>query len=358
MERVVQARQIPKQPRQWSKLAHVEGLPIIVVLLLLVGLFMAAAPGVFLRWPIYLSFLTTVPPMLVLAVGLTMVVAAGEIDLSFPSVLSFSGFLFAWGVGTTGSAWLGFLLAMAGGAFVGFTNGVLIAMVGVPSIITTIGTQFFWAGVASILSGGMSDALQQLATGSLYAVLASTLFGVVPMEAVWAVGLTVLMWFILNRHRFGEHVLFIGDNRNVAKVAGINIVRETVKLFTLMGLLGGFAAVLLTLENLNYFSTQGEGYLLPALAGVFIGGTSVFGGTATMVGTFFGTFIIGMLEAGIVATGIAGFWVQAIEGVIFVVAVILHLVVESPSKLRAFAGLASRWRRAERPRLETDRSRS
>jgi simple sugar transport system permease protein len=348
MESVLPTDGLGKRPGHWRRLAQIEGLPIIVVLLLLMGLFMIAAPGVFLRWPIYLSFLTTVPPMLVLAAGLTMVVAAGEIDLSFPSVLAFSGFLFAWAVGVTGNAWLGFLLAMAGGALVGFTNGVLIGFVGVPSIITTIGTQFFWAGVASILSGGMSDALQQLAGGSLYAVFAGTLFGAIPMQAVWAAGLTVLMWFILNRHRFGEHILFMGDNRNVAKVAGINIAWETVKLFTLMGLLGGFAAMLLTLENLNYFATQGQGYLLPALAGVFIGGTSVFGGTATMVGTFFGTFIIGMLEAGIVATGIAGFWVQAIEGVIFVVAVILHLVVESPTRLRAFAGMTGRWQRLGR----------
>jgi simple sugar transport system permease protein len=159
------------------------------------------------------------------------------------------------------------------------------------------------------------------------------------MQALWALGIAIFMWFILNRHRFGEHVLFIGDSRTVARVAGVNVVRETIKLFTLMGVLGGFAAVLLTIENLNYFSTQGQGYLLPALAGVFIGGTSVFGGTATIVGTFFGTFIIGMLEAGIVATGIAGFWVQAIEGVVFVAAVTLHLMVESPSKLRGLRGL-------------------
>ncbi|MEX3896901.1 MULTISPECIES: ABC transporter permease [Paraburkholderia] len=314
--------------------ARVEGLPSVVVFALVVGLFMATAPRVFLGWPIYFSFLTTVPPLVVLAIGLTLVIAAGEIDLSFPSVMAFAGFLFAWCVNTTGSAWLAVIAALAGGALVGVVNGVLVAVVGVPSIIVTIGTQFLWAGVASILSGGLSNALQQLASGSAYAVFAGTLFDVVPMQALWALGLAVFMWFILNRHRFGEHVLFIGDNRNVAKVVGINVPRETVKLFTLMGVLAGFATVLLTLENLNYFSTQGQGYLLPALAGVFIGGTSVFGGTATIVGTFFGTFVIGMLEAGIVATGIAGFWVQAIEGVVFIVAVILHLLVENPARLR------------------------
>lgn len=316
--------------------ARIEGLPIILVFAALLGLFVVLAPHVFLRWPIYLSFLTTVPPMLVLAIGLTLVVAAGEIDLSFPSVLAFSGFLFAWCEITTGEPWLAAIAALAGGALIGVVNGFFVAVVGIPSIIVTIGTQFFWAGAAAILSGGLSNALQELATSSLYAVFAADLWGVLPMQALWGLGIAILMWFVLNRHRFGEHILFIGDNRDVARVAGINVVRETVLLFTLMGVLGGIAAMLLTVENLNYFSTQGQGYLLPALAGVFIGGTSVFGGAATVVGTFFGTFIIGMLEAAIVATGIAGFWVQAIEGVVFVAAVTLHLWLENPGRFRAF----------------------
>jgi simple sugar transport system permease protein len=320
-------------------IARIEGLPIILVFVVLVVFFMSAAPQVFLGWPIYLSFLTTVPPMVILAIGLTLVVAAGEIDLSFPSVMAFSGFLFAWCETTLGHPWLGVLAALAGGALIGVVNGVLVAIVGVPSIIVTIGTQFFWAGAASILSGGQSAALQELSGGSVDKTFASDLFGFLPMQSLWAAAIAIFIWFILNRHRFGDHILFIGDSRTVARVAGVNVVRETVKLFTLMGVLGGFASVLLTIENLNYFSTQGQGYLLPALAGVFIGGTSVFGGAATIVGTFFGTFIIGMLEAGVVATGIAGFWVQAIEGVVFVSAVTLHLLVENPAKLRAIGGL-------------------
>jgi len=328
-----------RAPGLLPRLARVEGLPIILVFVILVVFFMIAAPQVFLGWPIYLSFLSTVPPMLVLAIGLTLVVAAGEIDLSFPSTLAFAGYLFSVCETQLGSPWLGLVAALAGGALIGLVNGTLVAVVGVPSIIVTIGTQLFWAGAASILSGGQSDALQELQGTPIYDIFAGNLFGFLPMQALWALAIAVFMWFILNRHRFGEHVLFIGDSRTVARVAGVNVVLETIKLFTLMGVLGGFAAVLLTIENLNYFSTQGQGYLLPALAGVFIGGTSVFGGTATIVGTFFGTFIIGMLEAGVVATGIAGFWVQAIEGIVFVAAVVLHLVVESPAKLRALSGI-------------------
>lgn len=320
-----------------AALGRIEGLPIIVVFLVLVGAFVYLAPEVFLRWPIYFSFLTTIPPMLVLSLGLTLVISAGEIDLSFPSVLAFSGFLFAWTVRHLGLDWLGAALALGGGALVGLVNGYLIAVVGIPSIIVTIGTQFFWGGIAVVLSGGLSYSLQRLGPTALNAIFTGTLGGGIPMQALWAVALCVFVWFLLNRHRFGEHLLFIGDNREVARVAGINVRREVIKVFTLMGTLAGFAAVLLTMENRNFFSTQGQGYLLPALAAVFIGGTSVFGGSGKVIGTFFGAYIIGMLDAGIVATGVAGFWVQVIVGVVFVTAVVFHLLMENPGRLTTIA---------------------
>jgi simple sugar transport system permease protein len=313
---------------------RVEGLPIIIVFLVLVGLFMILSPQVFLGWPIYLSFLTTVPPMLVLALGLTLVIAAGEIDLSFPSVVAFSGFLFAWFTRTYDLPWVGSVAALIGGALVGWLNGVLVAYIGIPSIIATIGTQFFWAGIATVLSGGLSYSLRTVDDTAIYAIFAGELFGFVPMQALWAVALAVMTWFVLNRHRFGEHLLFIGDNQHVARVVGINVAREKMRVFILMGVIGGFSAVLLTLENKNFFSTQGSGYLLNSLAAVFIGGTSVFGGAATVVGSFFGAFIIGMIEAGIVATGIEGFWVRAIVGVVFVAAVVFHLMVDDPKRLK------------------------
>jgi simple sugar transport system permease protein len=310
-----------------------EGLPIILVFFALIGLFVAFAPRVFLRWPIYDSFLVTIPPLLILSLGLTLVIAAGEIDLSFPAVIQFSGFLFAFCSLQLGQPWLGLIAALAGGALVGFVNGVLVAMVGVPSIIITIGTSFFWSGVATVLCGGLSYALSDLENTPIANVFAGTLFSV-PAEAWWALGIAVLAWFVLNRHRFGEHLLFIGDSQTVASVLGINVVRERIKLFTLMGVIAGFASFLLTIQNLNYFATQGQGMLLAALAGVFIGGSSVFGGSATVVGTVFGALIIGMLDAGIVATGVAGFWVEVIVGLVFIVAVVLHIGIENPARLK------------------------
>lgn len=318
--------------RHRKGLAAIEGLPIIAVLIALIVLFMIAAPQVFLGHRIYLSFLTTVPPVLLLALGLTLVVAAGEIDLSFPSVIAFSGYLLATCIKDLEMPWLGVPLALLGGALVGFVNGVLIAVVGIPSIIATLGTQFFWSGVTTGISGGTSYSLRTVDQSWVHTVFAGDL-GSFPVQFLWALGLTVLVWLLLNRHRFGEHVLFIGDSNAVARVVGIQVEAEKIKLFTLMGLLGALAAIILTLENKNFFNTQGQGYLLTALAAVFIGGTSIFGGQGSVVGSFVGAFIIVMIEAGLVATGVQGFWVRAVVGIVFLGAVLFHLSIEQPGRL-------------------------
>jgi simple sugar transport system permease protein len=141
---------------------------------------------------------------------------------------------------------------------------------------------------------------------------------------------------VLNRRRFGEHLLFIGDNARVAEVVGVNVAREKTRMFVLMGVMAAFASVLLTLENQNFFNTQGGGYLLLVMAAVFIGGTSVFGGHASVVGTVVGSFIIGMVDAGLVATGLEGFWVRPVVGAVFLAAVIGHLVIEKADSGGAF----------------------
>jgi simple sugar transport system permease protein len=324
-------------------LSRIEGLPIIAVFALLLVLFMGTAPEVFLRPNIYTTLLSTAPPLVLLAAGLTFVIGAGEIDLSFPAVLASSGFVFAVLFKEYGLGWLAVAGALLSGVVVGAVNGVLIARVGIPSFIATLGTQFFWGGVATLLSGGKSYALRGAEASSVYRVLVGTVgdpngFSVwdqLSVQALWTAGAVAVLWLILNRHRFGEHVLFLGDSKAVARVVGIPVERETVKLFTLMGALAAAAAVLLTLENKNYFGNQGQGYLLTAIAAVLIGGTSIFGGRATLVGTVFGCLIIWMLEAGLVASGLTGAWVRTVQGLIFLVAIVFYLVVEEPGRRAA-----------------------
>lgn len=324
---------------------RIEALPIIVVFALLLSLFMYTAPQVFLAPFIYTTFLSTLPPLILLACGLTYVIGSGEIDLSFPAIIGFAGFVFAVLFKEYQLGWLAVVAGLAAGVTVGFLNGVLIAKVGIPSFITTLGTQFFWFGMATVLSGGKSYALRGVDETSVWQVIVGRPFaggdgpvwlGQVPMQAFWILIIVVILWFVLNRHRFGEHTLFIGDSNEVSRVVGIDVDREKIKIFTLMGLLAGLAAIMLTLENKNYFGNQGQGYLLTAIASVLIGGTSIFGGRATIIGTIFGCFIIGMIEAGLVATGLTGAWVRTIQGLVFLFAIIFYLYIDEPQKRAAF----------------------
>ncbi len=353
-----------------SVFSRVEGLPIILVFGLILALFMYTAPEVFLRPNIYTTLLSTAPPLILLAAGLTFVIGAGEIDLSFPAIISFSGFVFAILFKEYGLGWLAVAGALLSGLLVGVTNGLLIARVGIPSFIATLGSQFFWSGMATVLSGGKSYALRGAEQSSVYGVLVGV-FGdpnsvawqdQVSVQAVWTIAVLVFLWFVLNRHRFGEHVLFIGDSNDVARVVGIDVAWEKTKLFALMGGLAALAAIMLTLENRNYFGNQGQGYLLTAIAAVLIGGTSIFGGRATLVGSVFGCFIIWILEAGLVASGLTGAWVRTVQGLIFLIAIVFYLFVEQPSRRAAFfasfrrparagkrAGLRARTRRDAQP---------
>src|SRR5688500_9655689 len=333
------------QPQSPSLMARIEGLPIILVFALLLVLFMYTAPQVFLSPFIYTTFLSTLPPLILLAVGLTFVIGAGEIDLSFPSIIAFSGFVFAILFKEYELGWLAVAAALGSGLLVGFVNGLLIAKIGVPSFMATLATQFFWAGMATVLSGGQSYALRGAEQSSVWQALVGRPFagwggpvwlGQVPLQAFWTLLIVVFLWFILNRHRFGEHVLFIGDSNAVSRVVGIDVDREKIKIFTLMGGLAAAAAIMLTLENKNFFGNQGQGYLLTAIASVLIGGTSIFGGRATIIGTVFGCLIIGMIEAGLVASGLTGAWVRTIQGLVFMAAIVFYLYVDEPQRRRAF----------------------
>jgi simple sugar transport system permease protein len=338
-------------------LPRIEGLPIIVVFAALLGLFMYMAPEVFLSPFIYTTFLSTLPPLVLLAVGLTFVIGAGEIDLSFPAIISFSGYVFAVLFKEYHLGWIAVVAALASGVMVGFVNGLIVARLGIPSFIATLATQFFWSGMATVLSGGKSYALRGAEQTSVYVFLvgrAESLPAVldeVSVQAVWTTLIVVILWFILNRHRFGEHVLFIGDSNAVARVVGINVDKEKIRLFSLMGALAAVAAIFLTLENKNYFGNQGQGYLLTAIASVLIGGTSIFGGRATIVGSVFGCFIIGMIEAGLVASGMTGAWVRTVQGLVFLIAIIFYLFVDEPARRKAF--LARFRRRDEQDRAKT-----
>ena len=297
------------------------------VYVVLIGAFMIAAPRVFFGYRIYMAFLSTIPFALIMALGFTFVIIAGEIDLSFPGVMCLSSFFFANILTTTGSSTLALLACLISGIIMGLINGVVVTRTRIPSMIVTLGTQFVWIGVALVLSDAGMYALGYIRGSLIFNTFVGRIGGLFPTQSLWAFGLAILLGLFLNRHRFGEAAMFSGGNREAARMLGINTDKVVIQVFVLMGLLTAFAGMLLTLDMAGWWPTYGPGYLLVTIAAVFIGGTSISGGEGTILGTVVGAFIIGSMTAGIVASGVQEFWVKLMQGVILLAAVYINKVL-------------------------------
>ncbi len=299
-------------------------LGIFSVFVLLWIIFIVSAPQTFLSPQIYYAFMSTIPFFAIMAMPLTITVIAGEIDLSFPSIMAIGMIAFIFTYESTGWVWLAFLAALATGTFAGWLNGIIIVRFGIPSLVATIGTQFFWRGAVLVLSQGKSGTLVYTKDYLLHPILVGKLFGYIPMQMVWLIVIAILCWILLNRTRFGAHVYLIGDNAESAKLMGVNTGWVRIRSFMLVGLISAFAGVIASLHVTYFWPSLGDGYLLRTLSSVFLGGTSVFGGVGTIFGTFIGAFIIGAIEAATVAVGLTGFLTQLIYGLIIVLSVSMH----------------------------------
>jgi len=321
------SRTIARGPIARFLRAHAMQLGIVAVALVVWLLFLAGSPRTFLAKDIYISFASTTPFFALVAIPLTLLVITGEIDLSFPSVMAFGMMAYDVVDVATGSVWLGFLACLLAGLLAGLLNGYIVVRIGVPSLVTTIGTQFLLRGMVLIVTNGQGLGMTEVEDSLLHAMLVGRVFGVVPMQFFWTVAAGVLGWFFLNRHRYGAHVYLTGDNLESARLMGVNVGRTKIFTFAVVGLLAAFAGFVVSTEVLFFWPTLGEGYLLNTLASVFLGGTSVFGGTGTIFGTFVASFIIGAINAGIVAAGLTGFWTSFIYGLVIIVSVSIQTVM-------------------------------
>ncbi len=311
---------------QWARRNALQ-LGIVGVALVVWLVFLIGSPRTFLSYPIYNAFMSATPYFAIMAIPLTLVVITGEIDLSFPSVAALGMAFYAIGFNLTGNVWVAFVLCIGIGLLAGLFNGAIVTKVGIPSLVATIATQFLFRGIVLVMRGGNGQTLVPSKNTALDMLLTGRLFDRIPMQFVWTIIVAIVVWFFLNRHRFGAHVYAVGDNEDSSRLMGIPVDR--VKMLTFV-VVGGFAALSGLIQSLDvsyFWPTVAEGQLLNTLASVFLGGTSVFGGTGTIFGTFVASFIIGAINAGIVAAGLTGMWTQVIYGLILLVSVGIQTIV-------------------------------
>jgi simple sugar transport system permease protein len=299
--------------------------------------FIAAAPTVFLDPDIYSAFAETTPLFAVIALALTFVVITGEIDLSFPSIMALGTAVFCLAAQAGLPHWLGLVAGLATGALCGWVNGALIARLNIPSLVITIGTSFLYRGIELILMNGTGVPLTQDQYPAMQAMFNSHVLGV-PVQSLWALLFAGLLWVLLNRTRFGAHVFLVGDNPTSSRLMGINVVRIKTLAFMLVGVVAVFAGLMTSFVGYYFWPTTGDGFLLNTIASVFLGGTSVFGGTGSIIGSLVAAYIIGAINAGIVSAGINAFYTQLCFGLVIVLSVVLQTIIERRVRRQSITG--------------------
>ncbi len=293
----------------------------LLILIVLVGFFSYVSPNFATTFNVRNVFLDA-STLMILAIGMTYVMISGGFDLSIGSVLVFSGVLAAktmeW-IGTDNAMTVGagLLAALVGGLAWGLFNGFCISRLRVSALITTLGSMGSALGLSYLLTGGsdvrtVPNTLIKISTGSFFNV---------PYLVIITVVFTIIGMVWLHMTRFGRHTYIVGSNPEAARRAGINVGNHQMRLYALSGLLAGVAAML----SLGRFATttlEGHGNdPLDAITAVVLGGTSLVGGSGTIIGTVIGVFIPAVLSNGFIIMGIAPFWQMVVIGFVVIAAV-------------------------------------
>lgn len=300
-----------------------EFLSALAFFVVMMAVFVGANPGVWLRGQIWHAVFIVLPIYITLAVAQVFVIVSGEIDLSFPSIVGVAGLIFALLTTAGLSPFFALGAALLTGVVLGAINALLITYLGLSSLVTTLGMMFFWRGAILAYTRGYDVSLTDLQGTVFHTLFAGSTLGI-PNQLFWALLFAVISLVLFNYHVFGQHVRFVGDNPDAARELGIDVQRIRAAVFIYSGLAAGFIGVLASTTNGTYWPTLGQDYLLVALAAVFVGGTPTFGGVGSVAGAFVGACTVGLIESGLIAAGLTGYWTQLVYGIVVVISLVTH----------------------------------
>lgn len=265
------------------------------------------------------SMLVAAAILVVLAIGQTFVIATAGIDLSIASTMTLAAIVF--GLVFTGGAGLvpAMVAAVLAGGLVGMVNGLLVSRGRITDFIVTLGMLSAASGLALILSDGkpmtiISAPLLRLSTGSV---------GIFGYSAIIAAVLAVLAHIVLFRTRFGTHVLATGGNKEAANATGVRTARIKTAVYVISGVLAGVGAILLVARVGAAEPAANTAFLLNSVASVVLGGVSLFGGRATILGPVVGALLLTALVNGLTLLGVSQFYQPLSVGIVVVAAAFL-----------------------------------
>ena len=267
-----------------------------------------------------------------MAFGVTFIIITGGIDLSLGTVMMCAALLGAYSFKVLGLPLLASVIItiLVGVAF-GFLNGCMIAKLKLPPFIATLGTQYVSMGLGSIITSVQSQtwptATDPLGGWFKKVFIRNELFGITgfPVGALWLIAFFVIAALILHKTKFGRYTYAIGSNEEAARLSGINVDNWKIAVFTLSGFFIGMSGLLYAAAYTTITPGTGNGQEMNGITAVVIGGTSMSGGSGTMVGTLIGVFIMSVLKTGLSACGLQAPWQTFFTGVVVIAAVLMDI---------------------------------
>ncbi|MFN0170509.1 MAG: ABC transporter permease [Bryobacteraceae bacterium] len=253
----------------------------------------------------------------IMALGMTMIIIAGGIDLSVGSILAIGGLMGTMAMEKGVPIPVGVVIGIGAGLLCGFTNGFLITRLRVEAFIVTLGMLGIVRGVTLIISNGLPvhripQQFSFLGEGNVLGV---------PFVLWILVVCALAVNFVLEHTRLGRYAFAIGSNKEAARYAGIPVSFHTTAVYAIGGALTGLAGMIEASRLMTGQPTAGQGYELQAIAAVVIGGGSLHGGEGSVVGTLIGAFIMGLLSNGSDLLGVSPYLQQALIGAVIILAV-------------------------------------
>jgi ribose transport system permease protein len=300
-------------------LAFVRGATGPLIGLVLLCVFLSFSTDTFLSMRNFLNVMDQITVLGVMAVGMTLVILIGGIDLSVGSVLALSGMV----MGYLGNSreWpfvIAILVALIASAACGLTSGLMVTRLRMPAFIATLAMMSIARGIASIITNGE----QIVGFPDWFSNLAITRhFGFLTVTVGLMIAITLIAWIVLSFRPVGRALYALGGSQEVARLAGIPVRQYTIWVYVISGALAGLAGVILSARLDSSQPSSGLGYELDTIAAVVIGGASLSGGVGSIGGTAVGVLIIGFLRNGLNLLQISPFVQQVVIGVVIAVAV-------------------------------------
>ncbi len=305
---------------------------ILLVILLMCLVLYALQPEVFLTWRNVANVFKQTAVNSMLAIGMFLAILTAGIDLSVGSVLAL-GMMSLAVANAAGVPWpIVLLIGPAVGLAAGFVNGIGITKLRMPHpFIMTLGMLFMARGLANLISGGvpytgLPDPVRFLGSAQIYLGDWGAERLNLPVALIVTVTVYLAFWAFLEHTVLGRRIYAIGGNPQAARVSGINVDRVLITVYTLCGLMAGFAGLIQAGRTNSGFPNAGIGAELEAIAAVIIGGASFFGGRGTVLGVFGGVIVMGLISNGLNLNNVSVFWQQILIGMIIVLAVFLDVV--------------------------------